>query len=193
MAVAGEAQPKGRLTRFAPRAVEVMLALVPGVLTVLLGFRAGGFFVGATAGVVAVLLLLVAARVLMAPLPGEGLNRHVAIAIGALALLALWTLVSSRWSHAPARALIEFDRVLLYLSALVLFALVARQPSRLRWMVGGMALASVVVCGSALITRLLPDAWPVVEQSINTRLGFPVTYWNALGLLAAVGIILASG
>jgi len=193
MAVAEEAQPEGLPTSFGPRAAAIVLALVPGALTVLLGYRAGGFFVGATAGAATVLLLILAGRVLIAPLPGEGFNRRVALALAGLALFAVWTLVSSRWSQAPARALIEFDRALLYTLAFVLCAMVAMHPRRLRWMVGGIAIASVLVCGAGLITRLLPDVWPIVEASINTRLSYPVTYWNALGLLAAIGIIICFG
>jgi O-antigen ligase len=66
-------------------------------------------------------------------------------------------------------------------------------PQRLRWMVRGLALAIVVICGSGLVTRLLPDVWPLVESSISPRLSYPVTYWNAFGVLAAIGITLCFG
>ena len=92
------------LADFAASGPRILLALVPAALTVYFGFRAGGFFVGATAGIALFLLLLLAARVL-APLVAEGLNRTVLIAIAGMALFSLWTLLSGRWSHAPgARA-----------------------------------------------------------------------------------------
>ena len=48
---------------------------------------------------------------------------------GALALFVVWTLLSGGWSDAPARALVEFDRALLYLLMLVFIGLHARGPA----------------------------------------------------------------
>ncbi|MGI8728869.1 MAG: tetratricopeptide repeat protein [Solirubrobacteraceae bacterium] len=177
----------------AAQAPGILLALVPGALTVYFGFRAGGFFAGTTAWVAALLLLLLAARVLTVARPAEGINRGVALAVAGLALFALWTLISSRWSQAPGRALIEFDRALLYTSALVVFGAVGMERRRLQWMVRGIALAALIVCGSGLITRLLPEVWPLMQVSISPRLSYPVTYWNAFGVLAAIGIIFCFG
>lgn len=169
----------------------VLLALVPGALTVYFGFRAGGFLAGATAGAVLLLLLLLAARVMLIGRPAEGVNRSVVLAVCGLLGLALWTLLSSRWSHAPARALVEFDRVLLYALAIAVFGSVGMNTQRLRWMVHGIALAALVVCVAGLITRLVPDVWPLVQTS--PRLSYPVAYHNTFGLLAAVGIIICFG
>ena len=101
----------------------------------------------------------------------------------------MWTLVSSTWSGAPGRALLEYDRAL-YLSAFALFAAFGFTPERLRWMVRGLAAGMVVVCGCALTTRLAPDIWSVAPTVSASRLSFPLTYWNALGLLAALGLVL---
>src|SRR5438093_4829052 len=121
----------------------------------------------------------------------HGFGAPLAIAAGALAVLALWTLASAAWSHALARALIEFDRVLLYLLALVTFGLVGRDPRRLRLMLYGVALGIAVVCGFAFVSRVAPDVWSAPSEFQNNRLSYPVTYWNALGLLAGLGIVLA--
>lgn len=169
-------------------ALRILLALVPGALTVYFGFRAGGFFIGATAGGAIFLLLLIAIRMFTISLPGAGLNRIVGIAVVSLALFALWTLISSRWSHAPARAFSEFDRALMYTAALLAFGTIAMSPRRLRWMVRGLALATVIVCGAGLITRLAPDVWPLVRRSASPRLSYPITYWNAFAAVAAFGI-----
>ena len=48
-----------------------------------------------------------------------------------------------------------------------------------------------IVCLAGLISRVLPHLWPTPSDVSNERLGFPVTYWNALGLLAAIGALLA--
>ena len=167
---------------------------MPGALTVYLGFRAGGFFASTTALAALLLLGLLAARVMAIGRPAEGVTPSVLIAGGGLVLLAVWSLASARWSHAPGRAFVEFDRTLLYALALAVFGSVGMTPQRLRWMVRGIALAALVVCGSGLITRLLPDVWPLLlNQLPPPRLSYPVAYHNTLGLLAAIGITLCVG
>ena len=166
------------------------LVLLPGALVVYLSFNAGGFFPGTTASVALVLLLIVAARAVFAERPFAGFSPALGVAVGALALYALWTLLSGTWSDAPGRALVEFDRVLLYLTALLLFGSVPRSSSRMRWMVRALALGIVAVCTAGLITRVLPDVWPISPNIANHRLSYPVTYWNALGILASLGGIL---
>jgi O-antigen ligase len=54
----------------------------------------------------------------------------------------------------------------------------------------GVAAAAVIVCGAALIARLLPDLILDPSLTIESRLAYPLTYWNALGILACVGLIL---
>jgi hypothetical protein len=39
-------------------------------------------------------------------------------------------------------------------------------------------------------TRLPPHVWPTNANIANSRLSFPVTYWNVVGLLAPFGIVL---
>ncbi len=190
MSAAEEGRPRSVIAANAPR---ILLGLIPAAMTAYLGFRAGGFFIGATGGVALFLLLLLAGRVLIVPLPAEGLNLTVAIAVVALILFAVWTLLSGGWSHAPGRALAEFDRVLLYASALLVFGLVRMSPRRLRVMVRGLALATVIVCGAGLITRLAPDLWGSFKRSASPRLSYPITYWNAFALLAAIGITICFG
>lgn len=171
----------------------ILLALVPGVFTVYLGFRDGGFAPGVTAAAALMMLLFLVVRILVVPRPAEGVNRAVALAVGALVLLALWALLSSRWSHSSSRALIEFDRTLLYAATLAVFGAVGMSRRRLRWMVRALALATLVVCGAGLLTRLLPDLWPLSPNEFTSRLSYPLVYWNAFGLLATVGIVLCVG
>jgi O-antigen ligase len=171
----------------------ILAALAPGALTVYFAFHAGGYFAGPPAAAAIVLLIALAARLTTAKRPQGAFGPGLILAAVALGLFALWTLLSGRWSHASSRALFESDRALLYLLALVLFGSLGRGPARLRWMLRGVALAAVVVCVSSLITRVLPGVWPLDYGSITTRLSYPVTYWNGLGLLAALGIILCFG
>jgi hypothetical protein len=123
--------------------------------------------------------------------PLAGLSPVGAIACGALALFALWTLLSGSWSHSNARALIAFDRVLLYLAVLALFACVPRTEARFRWLLRGLLLAGATVALIALISRLLPGWWPTTTGLVNDRLSYPLTYWNTLGLLVGMTCILA--
>jgi O-antigen ligase len=164
--------------------------LLPGALTVYLGFNAGGYFPDTTAVVTIVLLAVLAVRICVARDPFEGFSEPLALAAAAFALYALWTLLSGAWSDAPARALLEFDRALLYLVTFVLFGSFGRTAFRLRWMIRGVALGIAIVCIVGLVTRVLPDVWPVSPGFVTERLSYPVTYWNSLGIMASVGVVL---
>ncbi|HEX3451671.1 MAG TPA: O-antigen ligase family protein, partial [Solirubrobacteraceae bacterium] len=122
--------------------------------------------------------------------PFEGLAPAARVAIGCLVLYAALTLSSALWSHSTSRALIEFDRAWMYLLVLVLFATVRASAANLRWLIRGLAVGAWIVCLAGLISRVAPDVWHTAPDVSNQRLSYPVTYWNALGLLASLGIIL---
>ncbi len=86
--------------------------------------------------------------------------------------------------------MLEFDRVLLYLLALVFFGSFARSSPYGRWLVRGLATALVAICTAALITRTLPDVWSAPAGIQNNRLSYPIGYWNALGLVASLALVL---
>jgi O-antigen ligase len=167
------------------------LMLLPGALIVFLGFNAGGYFPGTPAVAALVLTQILLVRIVQARHPFEGLAPMTLVAIGALACYAVLTLASGIWSHSTSRALIEFDRAWLYLLVLVLFGTVQASTDNLRWLVRGLVIGMSIVCVSGLATRLLPDVWHTAPGVSNERLSYPVTYWNTLGLLAALGIVLA--
>jgi O-antigen ligase len=174
----------------ASRAPALVLMVLPGALVVYFGFNGGGFFPGTPALVALLLTLALFLRIALADNPFGGFSKTLILAVAALALYALWTLLSAVWSDAPARAVIEFDRALLYLLALVLFASFPHDPARLRWMLRALALGILVVCAAGLVSRTLPDLWPTSPNIGNERLSYPLTYWNALGLLASFGLLL---
>ena len=164
---------------------------LPGVLTACLAFASGGFFggqVGAAAAVLAVVLLL---RLTIARHPLEGWSPKAAAVAFVAALLAGWTLLSAVWSDAPARALYEFDRTLLYLLAFGVMACFPRRPSDLAAVLRWVLAAIVVVAAAALATRLLPGVFEAVPGREPARLAHPLTYWNALSVLCALGLVLA--
>jgi len=173
------------------RMANAFLLALPAVLIVFFAFNGGGFFPFAPAVTAVFVALVLLVRVLFADDPFEGFGRLVLVAIGLFALYAGWVFLSQTWSHAPGRAYTETSRSLLYLLILVLFGSLARTNDRLRWMVRAIVAGITVVCVCGLITRILPHVWPITPNIVNNRLGYPITYWNTLGLLAALGIVLA--
>ncbi len=176
------------------RARRIGLALLlalPAALTVFLAFNSGGMFELTTAFAALVVLVATAVAVALAPRPLAGLSRLGASACGLLALFALWTLLSAQWSDASGRALIGFDRVLLYLAVLALFACVPRSQERFRWLLRGTLVATATVALIGLTSRLLPDLWPTATGLVSDRLSYPITYWNTFGLLVGMACILA--
>ena len=169
----------------------VALMLLPGALIVFTGFNAGGYFPGTPAVVAIVLTQVLLVRILQARRPFEGIAPVTLVAVAALGAYAGLTLASALWSHATGRALIEFDRAWSYLLVLLLFATVRATQANLRWLLRGLTAGIAIVCVAGLATRLVPDVLHTAPDVSNQRLSFPVTYWNTLGLLAAMGIVLA--
>ncbi len=163
---------------------------VPGLATGILAFLAGGYFPIATGLAVAALCFLLVARLTISEKPVAGWSPFLAAMAFALALFACWTLLSGDWSDAPVRALIEFDRALLYLLMLVFVGLHARGPGDLAALLRWVALAIAAASAVALLTRLLPAAFPTSPCINDERLAFPLTYWNALGMFTGLGVVL---
>ena len=167
----------------------VVPALIPGACVLLLAFQAGGFFPSSWAGLGFVAAVVLALRIVLVERPFAGFSAWSGVAAGALALFGIWILLSSGWSHAPGRALVEFSRLLTYLLILVICASLAPRESRLAWALRGLALAIGIICVAALITRLRPDIHSNPGSGFG-RLDYPITYWNGLAMLAGVGAIL---
>ncbi|MCW3008763.1 MAG: O-antigen polymerase [Solirubrobacterales bacterium] len=167
--------------------------LVPaalGIAIVALAFSGGGFFAGATGVGEAVAAAALAAWIVLVPRPLAAISPTLGIAIAALGAFSLWVLVSSRWSHAPARALLEGDRALLYTLVVALVGLAAghRRVRDALPRVIGAALVVVTVCG--LVTRLLPHVWPIAADVEFERLSYPLGYWNGQGAFASLAAVL---
>ncbi len=168
------------------------LMLLPGALVVYLGYHAGGFFPGPASLVAVLLALVLGARLVVGG--GSGPGDRAASAVGLLlAAYAAWVLVSGAWSHAPERALVEANLAFVYLIGFVLFATSVTGPRDLRWVMRGLAAGASVVCLGGFAARALPKLWPIATGLDTSRISYPITYWNGLGLLAALGIILCLG
>jgi O-Antigen ligase len=177
------------MRRAALRAVQGGLLLLPLVLA----FASGGFFAGPrlVAAICAWALLAVAVvAVPGAVLPGAPAARA---ALAAFAALAAWTWLAARWSSSPAGADQEVELALLYLPALAAGAIVWRERRAARLVEPALAAAALVVIGYGLADRLLPG---IVHLHASARAGGrleqPLTYWNATGAVAAIGIVLCA-
>ena len=170
----------------------LLAMFLPGALTVFLGFRSGGFYVGATSLAAAEMALVVSLRFALARRPLQGVSKPLAVAVVAMACFCAWTLLSANWSHSVSRALPEYSRALLYGLTLLFFGMLPFNVRRIRWMVYGVAAAAVAICTAALIARLLPHVIFDPTLVSEHRLGYPLTYWNALGILACVGAVLCA-
>jgi hypothetical protein len=171
---------------------SLALLLFPGTLIAYFGFNSGGLFELTTAFGTLLVLAVILVYIASAREPLAGLSPLGAIACGALALFALWTLLSSNWSHSSGRALIAFDRALLYLAILALFACMRRSLERYRWLLRGLLAAAVAISLVALTSRLLPALLPTTPGPVSDRLSYPLTYWNTFALLVGFACILAA-
>jgi hypothetical protein len=178
--------------RQAPRATglgHALLVLLPAALMVWLSFNAGGFFAKEAAVAAFVLLFALLLWVTLSESPFGRSTASLTLAVGALALLGAWILVSAVWSDSPARSLLEFDRLLIYLSILLLFGLCTRGERDLRWLVRSIALAASAVSVAAFESHINSGVWLHPAGKV-LRLDYPITYWNAVALMAAVAIVL---
>jgi len=167
-----------------------LVLLAPAVLLGYFAFNAGGFFPRPPAFALIAIAQVLVLYVALSPHPFARLSWPAVTAVVAMCAFAVWVLASQLWSHAPGRSIIEFDRALLYLVVLVLCVLVGGSAERLRFAVRIVAATIIVVAVCALASRLAPDAFPTDTQFQNNRLSFPLTYWNALGVLVGFGSIL---
>jgi hypothetical protein len=110
-----------------------------------------------------------------------------------MAALAGWIALSTVWTISMPASAREVERALVYVAVALAIALVLRRgdgPS----MGGGVLVGITAVTGYGLSTRLFPDRFGTPEDAFNVyRLAEPIGYWNAFGLTAAIGVLLAVG
>src|SRR4051812_22783163 len=164
------------------RVAAAAIALLPGALILFFGFNGGGYFPGSVGFAALLVSQMIVVRVLVADDPFAGFSRPLAIVAAGVAGFTGLVLASALWSDSEDRALIEFDRSLLYLLVLVLMGLLLRRVDRVKWIVRGCVVAALVVCAAGLLSRVLPHVWHTSPGVSNNRLSFPMTYWNALGI-----------
>jgi hypothetical protein len=172
-----------------------LLAVAAGALLALpfaLAFFHGGYDPDArvAAAIVAWLLAALAAVLAPAPLP-RGVPAWVAL--GGLAGLLVLTLLSLAWAPLAAVTYADAERVALYLGALVAGIALLRAGAA-RAVVPALAASAFAVVLVGLSERLAP--WLVTlerSRAAGGRLQAPLGYWNAMGAIAAIGLVLCAG
>jgi O-antigen ligase len=172
-----------------PRAnTDVLLTLGVGALLAAIALRGGGGLQLQPATEVEMALELgggmVAAGALLA-----GRDRRAAYGMPALlcfAALVAFTIASILWSVNPSDSWQEATRTLSYAVVFGVAMVFARfAPHRWAAIVGGTVVASTIICGWALLTKVFPGA--LNPDEVYARLREPFGYWNAVGLMAALG------
>jgi hypothetical protein len=167
---------------------DVLLPLGLGALLAAVALRGGGGLqLKPTTEVEMALEItggLVAAGALLA-----GRDRRAAYGMPALlcfaALVAL-TIASVLWSVNPSDSWLEASRTLSYAVVFGVTMVFARfAPQRWAAVVGATVVASTIICGYALLTKVFPGA--LNPDEVYARLREPFGYWNAIGLMAALG------
>jgi hypothetical protein len=110
----------------------------------------------------------------------------------AMAALVSWIALSIAWSTTPVDSVEELERALVYLAGVLALVVVVRRSS-VSSLLAGLLGAATLVAAYALATRLFPDRIGTFDSISGYRLSEPVGYWNALGVFAAMAVLLALG
>ena len=173
--------------RIAPHS-DALVALAVAALLIAVAFvaRSGSALSRATTVELALTLLGAAAVAfaILAHPPQRRLWGGVTLLL--FAALAAWTALSIAWSVQPSDSWQAANLTFTYLAVFAgALALVHVAPARWRGLLGGVVLAAVAVCGWSLLVKVFPS---ISSLDPYARLRAPFDYWNAVGLMAALGI-----
>ncbi len=176
-----EAAPRIPTLDWLPAALAAFGAVVA------VGGNQGAYFPTAWGPSSVGLLALIAAFLIL----GVATDASRADAAFALTLATLigWIALSGIWSAIPTETLHEVQRGLVFLAGVVAILLLSRGGTHAH-IAFAIAAGIVVLCGYALATRLLPATLGTFDSTKGYRLAEPIGYWNGLGILAAIGILL---
>jgi O-Antigen ligase len=156
-----------------------------------LAFFSGGYFDEARAWTGLVVWALVALAAVTAPrlLPGRRAGR---IALAGLALFAAWTLLSATWAPIVGDAYHRGQLAVVYAGALIAAASLLHGRRALRAVEPAVVGGALLVVGYGISERLVPGLLHFQHSiSAQGRLEQPLTYWNAMGELAAIGLVVS--
>jgi hypothetical protein len=172
----------------------VLTAGAAGVLLAptVLAFFSGGYFARPRLIAAIAIWALVAALALAgpAPLPRSTPGR---LALGGLVALTAWSALSILWAPQAGPAVQSVQRLVLYVGVLIAAIGALRDPRLQRVVEPALAAGAAIVIGYGLSGRLLPGLIELESsRSAGGRLEQPLTYWNAEGALAAIGLVLCA-
>ena len=114
------------------------------------------------------------------------------IFFGALTVFAGWIWLATTWSESPPSSFLEGQRVLVYVGGSAAALLLVRRRT-VAALIGGVLAAITAISAYSLATRLFPDRIGTFDPVAVYRLEEPIGYWNALGVFADMGVLLALG
>jgi O-antigen ligase len=103
-----------------------------------------------------------------------------------------WVGLSAIWSDSVSGSIREVERDIVYVALALALAVYGKYLAS-DGIVVGLLVGITGVSGYALATRLFPSHFAALDPTFGDRLSVPLGYWNALGLFAAMGLILAIG
>jgi len=184
----GAARPAARTHRALAAHPDLCTTLAVAALLIAIAFVArGGAALARTTAVAIALTLLGVTAVAVAVMveqPQRGVRGGATVLL--FAALGAWTALSVVWSIEPDDSWQAANLTLSYLALFAGVVAVAHVAAG-RWagVLGGLVLAAVVLSGYALLVKVFPS---IVPLDVYARLRAPFEYWNAVGLMAALGI-----
>jgi hypothetical protein len=191
-----------RSVPLSPRALQrrvdlgaVSTSVLAGALVLYVGLQGGGYdtVVRGQVGTVVWWAVLVGAA--WGILPAGRLSRAAWWALALFGGFVAWNALAMSWSLSSDRSLEELSRVAMYLGVLLLGVAIHTDRERaLRHTVNAVGAAIAIIAALALISRVLPDAFPASHTTgtflsgAQSRLNWPLNYWNGLAELVALGL-----
>ena len=181
-----------RLVDRLPVVAPELLAWLYGALLVgLLAGHEGGFLATSWGWCALVTLWLAAVALLV--------QERIQIGVEGLAFLGglfaflVWVALSNLWTASQTATMHEVQRDLAYFGIAAATVAIANRDTIAR-IAGGAATAVFFLSIYGLLTRVAPDHFGAFDStSYGYRLSPPITYWNGLGLFAAMGFLLMLG
>jgi O-Antigen ligase len=168
-----------------------LLALAVGALVTAANASQGAYFSQSWGWVALAFLVPTSILLIVDGVSAPGRLRASFAAL--MVALGVWIALSATWSISSAASIREVERMLVYVALALAVALVLRRGDG-PGVLAGLSLGVTLICAYALGTRLLPDRFHSYDDPVTSyRLAAPLGYWNSLGLLAAVGVLVALG
>ena len=167
---------------------DSLFALGLGAALLVVVFVAtGGTDLGPNTWTQIALLVIGAALAGLVLLKGASAPAWGGVTLALFAAVTVFTALSIAWSVQPDNSWLEANRTLSYLAAFGgAIALARLFPERWRGVIGAIAVLATVASAYALLVKIFPATFD--PQETLGRLILPLEYWNATGLIGALGL-----